>query len=76
MCRDYMFVKFIKNAFPTAKRFGCEGCDTFISGLGSLVDYAADSGIENVILGMPHRGRLNILYSIMRKPASDILAEF
>jgi len=71
-----MFVKFVKNVFPTAKRFGCEGTDAFVSGLGAMVEYASEKGIENIILGMPHRGRLNVLYSILRKPARDMLAEF
>lgn len=76
MCRDYMFVNFVKNAFPTAKRFGCEGVDSFVSGLGALVDYAAEQGMQNIVLGMSHRGRLNVLYSILRKPAKDIISEF
>lgn len=44
--------------------------------MGALVDHAADKKIEHIIIGMPHRGRLNTLYSVLKKPAVNILAEF
>lgn len=47
-----------------------------ISGIESLVDTAVEEGIENVIIGMPHRGRLNTLANIMGKPMEEIFAEF
>ena len=71
-----MFTEFLNNTFSTSKRFGSEGCDSFISGLGALVDHAAELKMENVIIGMPHRGRLNALYSVLKKPADNILGEF
>lgn len=76
LCRDYCFTEFLNNTFSTSKRFGSEGCDSFISGLGAIVDHAADKKIEHIIIGMPHRGRLNTLYSVLKKPAVNILAEF
>lgn len=44
--------------------------------MGALVDHAAEKKIEHIIIGMPHRGRLNTLYSVLKKPADNILAEF
>lgn len=76
LCRDYAFTEFLNNTFSTSKRFGSEGCDSFISGLGALVDHAAELKIESVVIGMPHRGRLNTVYSVLKKPADNILAEF
>lgn len=58
----------MKNKFNTSKRFGVEGCDSMISGLDCLVEIAVDYGIENIIMGMPHRGRLNVLSCVLGKP--------
>ena len=47
-----------------------------ISGMGALVNIAAKNKIEHIIFGMSHRGRLNTLYSIFRKPIKEIIGEF
>ena len=52
---------FVKSKFNTTKRFGIEGCDTFISGLDKLVESASEKGVSHIVIGMPHRGRLNTL---------------
>ena len=44
--------------------------------LQSLIDRAAELGVENVVIGMPHRGRLNVLANVMRKPMAQIFTEF
>ena len=62
--------------FPTAKRFGLEGCESLIPGLKEFIDQSATFGVETFVIGMPHRGRLNVLESVLRKPTSDILREF
>lgn len=62
------FQKFIANKFNTHKRFGTEGCEAFVPGLKSAFDSLVDNGVEKVIIGMPHRGRLNILANVVRKP--------
>lgn len=59
----------MKNTFTTAKRFGSEGCDSFISGLEAYVDECAKNNVEHVIIGMAHRGRINTLYNVVKKPA-------
>lgn len=50
------------------KRFGLEGCETFIPGLKLLIDELVKLGTQKVIIGMPHRGRLNVLANVVRKP--------
>ncbi|EFJ04431.1 hypothetical protein SELMODRAFT_138697, partial [Selaginella moellendorffii] len=60
----------------TAKRFGLEGCETLIPGMKEQIDRAADLGVESVVIGMPHRGRLNVLGNVVRKPLRQIFSEF
>jgi len=63
-----MFGIFLMNKFNTMKRFGLEGCEAFIPGLKVMVDTLVERGVEKVIIGMPHRGRLNVLSNVVRKP--------
>lgn len=58
------------------KRFGLEGCETFIPGLKVAMETFVQSGAEKVIIGMPHRGRLNVLANIVHKPMQQIFSEF
>ena len=58
------------------KRFGLEGCESFIPGFKSLIDRATELGVENVTIGMPHRGRINVLSNVVRKNLSVIFREF
>ena len=64
LCKAEMFNEFLKTRFTTSKRFGLEGNDTLISGLGALVDEAAKYQVENIVFGMAHRGRLSTLANI------------
>jgi 2-oxoglutarate dehydrogenase E1 component len=50
------------------KRFGLEGCESFITGLKVTCDMLVDRECEKIIIGMPHRGRLNVLANVVRKP--------
>jgi 2-oxoglutarate dehydrogenase E1 component len=70
------FEKFLGNKFNTAKRFGLEGGDSVIPGLKCMIDRGSELGIESFIFGMPHRGRLNTLANVMRKPMPQIFKEF
>ena len=70
------FEQFLHVKFPGQKRFSLEGGETLIPMLDALVEGAAGVGIEQVILGMAHRGRLSVLANIVRKPYEMILAEF
>jgi 2-oxoglutarate dehydrogenase E1 component len=70
------FEQFLNVKYPGAKRFSLEGSETFIPMLDTLIEGCADSAIEHVVLGMAHRGRLNVLANIVRKPYEMILSEF
>lgn len=50
------FENFLKIKFNNDKRFGLDGAEILIPGLKSLIDTAADLGVENIVIGMPHRG--------------------
>ena len=70
------FAKFISVKFNTMKRFGLEGVESFIPGMKVMIDKLKDNGAHKVIIGMPHRGRLNMLANVLRKPTETIFAEF
>jgi 2-oxoglutarate dehydrogenase E1 component len=70
------YEKFLGNKFNTAKRFGLEGGESCIPGLKCMVDRGSELGIESFCFGMPHRGRLNVLANVMRKPMPQIFKEF
>lgn len=71
-----MFGDFLENKFNTLKRFGLEGCDSFIPGLKYCTDSLRKRGVEKIIIGMPHRGRLNVLANVVHKPLEQIFSEF
>lgn len=71
-----MFETFLANKFTAAKRFGLEGCETLIPGVKALLDRVSERGVNSVVIGMPHRGRLNVLSNIIRKPMPQIFSEF
>eukprot|EP01125_Pyxidicula_operculata_P002765 TRINITY_DN125_c0_g2_i1.p1 TRINITY_DN125_c0_g2~~TRINITY_DN125_c0_g2_i1.p1 ORF type:complete len:997 (-),score=267.81 TRINITY_DN125_c0_g2_i1:88-3078(-) len=70
-----LFEQYLQKKF-TEKRFGCDGGEVMIPGLKTLVDYSADLGVEDIVFGMAHRGRLNVLANVLRKPYSKIFHEF
>jgi 2-oxoglutarate dehydrogenase E1 component len=70
------FESFIHRKFVGQKRFSLEGCEVLIPGLDALVDKGAELGIKEVMIGMSHRGRLNVLGNILKKPVRDIFNEF
>lgn len=72
-----LFEKFVATKWPGEKRFGLEGCESLIPGLKALIDRSVDEGgVEHVVIGMPHRGRLNVLSNVIRKPNESIFCEF
>jgi 2-oxoglutarate dehydrogenase E1 component len=76
LCFADHFEKFLANKFNTAKRFGLEGGESCIPGMKAMVDRGSELGIESFVLGMPHRGRLNVLANVLRKPNPQIFKEF
>jgi len=76
LCFADQFEKYLGNKFNTAKRFGLEGGESCIAGLKAMVDRGSELGAESFTFGMPHRGRLNVLANVMRKPMPTIFKEF
>lgn len=70
------FEHFLHARFVGQKRFSLEGAETVIPILEEILSRAADSGASEVIVGMAHRGRLNMLANTVGKPLSEIFAEF
>ena len=70
------FEQFLQTRYPTAKRFSLEGAESLIPLLDVLVEDAGALGAEEMVIGMPHRGRLNVLANVLRKPYEMVLAEF
>ncbi|KAJ9160071.1 hypothetical protein P3X46_025506 [Hevea brasiliensis] len=70
------FENFLATKMKAAKRFGLEGGETLIPGMKEMFDRASDLGVENIVVGMPHRGRLNVLGNVFRKPLAQIFSEF
>ena len=71
-----LFETFLHKRYPGQKRFSLEGGETLIPVLHTLVLRSAGSGIRDIILGMSHRGRLNVLANVFHKPYENIFAEF
>ncbi|MDP9427146.1 MAG: 2-oxoglutarate dehydrogenase E1 component [Actinomycetota bacterium] len=70
------FEKFLHKTFLGQKRFSIEGLDMTVVMVNSLVRSAADTGTPEVVMGMAHRGRLNMLAHVLDKPYSKIFGEF
>lgn len=70
------FETFLKRKYQTAKRFSLTGGDSLIPMLAALLDESARGGVGEVLIGMAHRGRLNVLHNLMRKPAANMFSEF
>ena len=71
-----VFERFLHRTFPGKTRFSIEGLDMLVPVLDEVICGAADSGTRQAVIGMAHRGRLNVLAHILQKPYAQILAEF
>ncbi|AMD19684.1 HCL467Cp [Eremothecium sinecaudum] len=67
---------FLAAKFPNVKRFGLEGLEGIVPGIKSLIDRSVELGVEDVVMGMAHRGRLNVLSNVVHKPNESIFSEF
>ncbi|MBM4187107.1 MAG: multifunctional oxoglutarate decarboxylase/oxoglutarate dehydrogenase thiamine pyrophosphate-binding subunit/dihydrolipoyllysine-residue succinyltransferase subunit [Gemmatimonadetes bacterium] len=70
------FERFLHKAYLGQKRFSIEGLDLVVPILDAAIDMAADQGAREVVLGMAHRGRLNVLVHTLGRPYATIFAEF
>ena len=71
-----MFEKFLHTKYVGQKRFSLEGGETTIPALDAIINPAADNDVQEVVIGMAHRGRLNILANILGKTYEQIFSEF
>lgn len=76
LARAVNFEKFIHKRFPGQKRFSLEGAEALIPALDAIIEKGAVLGTREFVIGMPHRGRLNVLANIMHKKFSEIFSEF
>lgn len=70
------FEMFLQTKYVGQKRFSLEGAEALIPLMDSAIDTAAGQGLDEVVIGMPHRGRLNVLFNIVNKPLETIFTEF
>ncbi|GHA48483.1 2-oxoglutarate dehydrogenase E1 component [Photobacterium aphoticum] len=68
--------RYLGAKFPGAKRFSLEGGDAMIPMVKELIRYAGNSGVREVVIGMAHRGRLNMLVNVLGKKPQDLFDEF
>jgi 2-oxoglutarate dehydrogenase E1 component len=71
-----MFEKFLHTKYIGQKRFSLEGGETAIAALDAIINTSANNNVEEVVIGMAHRGRLNVLANIMGKTYQQIFSEF
>jgi len=72
----YRFEAFLARKWSSEKRFGLEGCEILIPAMKQVIDKSTELGVESIVMGMPHRGRLNVLANVCRKPLSQIFTQF
>jgi 2-oxoglutarate dehydrogenase E1 component len=70
------FERFLHTRYTGQKRFSLEGAETLIPLLEAVVEKAPEYHIQEIVVGMAHRGRLNVLANILRKPFEEIFAQF
>ncbi|MBI2816052.1 MAG: 2-oxoglutarate dehydrogenase E1 component [Acidobacteria bacterium] len=76
LARATIFEQHVHARYPGTKRFSLEGMTAAIPALDAALEQSAELGAEQCILGMTHRGRLNVMVHIVRRPVADVLARF
>jgi 2-oxoglutarate dehydrogenase E1 component len=76
LIRSTKFEEFLAKKWVSEKRFGLEGCEVLIPALKSIIDHSSNLGVDNFILGMSHRGRLNVIANVARQPLEEIFSQF
>ena len=76
LTRAEIFEQFLDKKYTGAKRFGLEGGESLIPALEQLVKRGGQLGLRELVIGMPHRGRLNVLANFMDKPFRAMFSEF
>ena len=76
LLQSEMFEKFLGRRYPGDKRFSLEGSETLIPLLNGLLEHFSEHAVEEVVMGMAHRGRLNVLNNVLGKSYEQIFTEF
>ncbi|XP_072940890.1 2-oxoglutarate dehydrogenase complex component E1 isoform X3 [Epargyreus clarus] len=76
LTRSTGFENFLAKKWSSEKRFGLEGCEILIPAMKQVIDVSTRLGVESIIMGMPHRGRLNVLANVCRKPLHQLFTQF
>jgi 2-oxoglutarate dehydrogenase E1 component len=76
LCQVEAFERFLHRTFPGKTRFSIEGTDMLVPILDEVIGEAAEAGTRHILIGMAHRGRLNVMAHVLNKPYAQILAEF
>ncbi|MBU1317570.1 MAG: 2-oxoglutarate dehydrogenase E1 component [candidate division Zixibacteria bacterium] len=71
-----VFEQFMHRKFVGQKRFSIEGVETLIPAMDAIIERGAELGIEEFVIGMSHRGRLNVLASVLKKSSAKVFSEF
>ncbi len=70
------FEQFLQVKYPSTKRFSVQGGDAMLPGLEAVIHTASKLGVKEIAIGMPHRGRMNVLTTVMGKPYAELLSIF
>ena len=70
------FERFLAKRYPGTKRFGLDGAEAAVPALEQIIKRGGALGVQDIVIGMPHRGRLNVLAAVMAKPYRAIFHEF
>lgn len=70
------FEAFLAKKWSSEKRFGIEGCEVLIPAMKMIIDKSSELGVESIIMGMSHRGRLNVLANVCRKSLEQLFTQF
>src|SRR5579863_3402226 len=76
LTQEGAFEQFLHRTFPGKTRFSIEGMGILIPALDEIIGRAAEAEFRNILIGMAHRARLNVLAHVLKKPYAQILAEF
>lgn len=67
---------FLATKFPSVKRYGAEGAESMMAFFRQIFVSAADEGVQHIVLGMPHRGKLNLLTTMLKMPPAKLFNKF
>jgi 2-oxoglutarate dehydrogenase E1 component len=71
-----VFEQFLQTKYPATQRYSLEGAESFIPAIETAIETASSQGLSEAIIGMAHRGRLNLLANVVKKPFVEIFSEF